>query len=72
MKRILILLVLIIAISSVNLYTFANGDGSPSGRATEECKWHRESCGWFSGHREVCVRGGDGYVCECGDVTREC
>lgn len=36
------------------------------------CKWEVESCGIFSGNREICVESGDGYTCECGRVTRPC
>ena len=36
------------------------------------CRWSKESCGMFSGNREVCIKGGDGKKCDCGEVTRDC
>jgi len=37
-----------------------------------DCKWKRASCGLFQGTYEACLTNGDGSLCSCGDVTRNC
>ena len=36
------------------------------------CKWEKQSCGFLKGSREICVETGDGFICDCGSVTRNC
>ena len=36
------------------------------------CYWHSETCTSGYGSREVCIKGGNGNSCTCGDVTRDC
>ena len=37
------------------------------------CKWKRIDCPWwFTGDYEACLKNGDGTLCTCGQVTREC
>ncbi len=37
------------------------------------CKWKVIDCpGWGNGDYEACLTNGDGNVCTCGSVTREC
>lgn len=72
MRRILFISCLITAITSINLCVYANSDESVKRVRPKTCAWHEESCGVFSGSREVCVVGGDGNKCDCGEATRDC
>ncbi len=36
----------------------------------KECRVKIIDCeGWFTGERQVCVRGGTGVLCKCGDMS---
>ena len=65
MKKVLILfMVLSFGFFSTGLF----------GQETEKiCKWKQYTCpGWFGGTYEACLEIGDGNVCDCGAVTRQC
>ncbi|TDK48011.1 hypothetical protein [Algoriphagus formosus] len=59
----------LISFTSMSSAVFAQGGlEGPGG----DCKWKRASCGLFQGTYEACLTNGDGSLCSCGDVTRNC
>jgi len=65
----------LIAISAVmaSVYLFSNPNIASADIGGGNCKWKQIDCpGWFNGEYEACLTNGDGNVCTCGNVTRDC
>ena len=71
MRKNLIISFCSVMLLTVSVTAFANEPEKPM-KPSKTCKWEEQSCGFLEGSREICVVTGNGFECDCGDVTREC
>ena len=69
-KSLILLCIVILTSMSVTVWA-ANEQDNPL-EPIKVCKWEKQSCGFLKGSREICVETGDGFICDCGSVTRNC
>lgn len=79
-----LLLVCVLFAGGYNLYSaqktdkmfdlsFIEVESLATSESGSDCKWKIIDCpGWWTGDYEACLFNGDGNLCTCGQVTREC
>lgn len=67
-----LILLCVLVLTSMTVTVWAANEEGDSSEPIKECKWEKQSCGLFQGSREICVETGDGFICDCGSVTRKC